>query len=390
MKSKCGWIPRLQKRSTLRLCSILAITTSFIIPSAFGTPALTGGIVSNALSESAADALWHELERLAGAEGMSDDNLQSLAISVSRLAASSLPKAHLDRLRELALEFYERFPSDSRTPFLRRALLKWDEKDAISPFFDAIRDVLIQKRRSTEGYWDFEKRTDKLFSSSSGVNVDSLDEARRLEVEFHQLRLAIRSTHPDPAAERAIYARIKKGRSPLLDELIAGRDRFLALRETPLNLALGLLAGDTVISLASLRGRVVLLDFWSLSCAGCITTMPRLQTFYEKYRRRGVEIVGVCLISQDDPEKQAAEKQRAIEVLNKQGATWPEAAMVGSQAISAFLRRYSLGGVPQIWLLDQQGRIVFELDSRNDLYGPRAGQSRLELAIEELLPTPAK
>jgi cytochrome c biogenesis protein CcdA/thiol-disulfide isomerase/thioredoxin len=47
------------------------------------------------------------------------------------------------------------------------------------------------------------------------------------------------------------------------------------------------------LSLASLRGRVVLVDIWTYSCINCLRTLPHLKTWYERYQRSGLEIVGV-------------------------------------------------------------------------------------------------
>ncbi len=44
---------------------------------------------------------------------------------------------------------------------------------------------------------------------------------------------------------------------------------------------------------ASLRGKVVLVDFWTYSCINCIRTFPNLKRWYEKYRPMGFEIIGV-------------------------------------------------------------------------------------------------
>jgi len=51
--------------------------------------------------------------------------------------------------------------------------------------------------------------------------------------------------------------------------------------------------GDRPLSLRSLRGRVVLVDFWTYSCINCIRTLPYLEAWDKRYRRDGLTIVGV-------------------------------------------------------------------------------------------------
>jgi cytochrome c biogenesis protein CcdA/thiol-disulfide isomerase/thioredoxin len=47
------------------------------------------------------------------------------------------------------------------------------------------------------------------------------------------------------------------------------------------------------LSLAALRGRVVLIDFWTYTCINCIRTLPYLKAWDQRYRRAGLTIVGV-------------------------------------------------------------------------------------------------
>src|SRR5919197_1895247 len=51
--------------------------------------------------------------------------------------------------------------------------------------------------------------------------------------------------------------------------------------------------GDRPLSLSSLRGKVVLVDFWTYSCINCLRTLPHLEAWYDTYRRYGFTIVGV-------------------------------------------------------------------------------------------------
>jgi len=52
-------------------------------------------------------------------------------------------------------------------------------------------------------------------------------------------------------------------------------------------------AGNTPITLASLKGKVVLVDFWTYSCINCIRTIPHLNDWYQRYADKGFVIVGV-------------------------------------------------------------------------------------------------
>lgn len=51
--------------------------------------------------------------------------------------------------------------------------------------------------------------------------------------------------------------------------------------------------GDRPLTLASLRGRVVLVDFWTYTCINCIRTLPYLKAWDAAYRSQGLTVVGV-------------------------------------------------------------------------------------------------
>ena len=47
------------------------------------------------------------------------------------------------------------------------------------------------------------------------------------------------------------------------------------------------------LTLASLRGKVVLVDFWTLGCYNCLNTLPYVTGWYEKYKDQGLVVIGV-------------------------------------------------------------------------------------------------
>ena len=49
------------------------------------------------------------------------------------------------------------------------------------------------------------------------------------------------------------------------------------------------------VTMDSLRGKVVLVNFWATSCPGCIKEMPALVKVYNKYHEQGLEIIAVAM-----------------------------------------------------------------------------------------------
>lgn len=52
-------------------------------------------------------------------------------------------------------------------------------------------------------------------------------------------------------------------------------------------------SGDKPLSLAALRGKVVLVDFWTYSCINCQRTLPHVEAWYRRYAKDGFVVVGV-------------------------------------------------------------------------------------------------
>jgi thiol-disulfide isomerase/thioredoxin len=42
-----------------------------------------------------------------------------------------------------------------------------------------------------------------------------------------------------------------------------------------------------------LRGKVVVIDFWTYSCINCVRSLPYVQAWHEKYKARGLVVIGV-------------------------------------------------------------------------------------------------
>ncbi|HSR93273.1 MAG TPA: cytochrome c biogenesis protein DipZ [Solirubrobacterales bacterium] len=108
---------------------------------------------------------------------------------------------------------------------------------------------------------------------------------------------------------------------------------------------------DRPLTLRSLRGRVVLVDFWTYSCINCLRTLPYLTAWDRRYRRDGLTIVGVH--SPEFPfEKDAGNVEEAIE---RNGIEYPVAQDNDLATWSAYGNQYW----PAEYFIDAQGRVRF-------------------------------
>jgi peroxiredoxin len=103
------------------------------------------------------------------------------------------------------------------------------------------------------------------------------------------------------------------------------------------------LAGDSV-SLADLRGRVVLLNLWATWCAPCRHETPFLQSLQEAREEEGLTIVGVSMDTGDA-------RDQVVDFVTEYGVTYPillDPQMRGMDA-------YRVLGLPASFLIDREG-----------------------------------
>lgn len=112
------------------------------------------------------------------------------------------------------------------------------------------------------------------------------------------------------------------------------------------------------LTLAGLRGRVVLVDFWTFSCVNCVRTLPHLRALYHADRAAGLVVVGVHS-PEFDFEKSPANVAAAVSRL---GVDWPVALDSEMQTWNAY------GNLvwPAEYLIDQSGRIAYTHQGEGD------------------------
>ena len=101
------------------------------------------------------------------------------------------------------------------------------------------------------------------------------------------------------------------------------------------------------LSLKSLRGHVVLLNFWAVNCPPCRIEMPELEQIHRRYRGRGLRVIGV---TEMDPTRDQA--RRFIE---EAGVTYPILLDPGARIGDL----YALEAHPTTLVIDADGRVRF-------------------------------
>ena len=103
-----------------------------------------------------------------------------------------------------------------------------------------------------------------------------------------------------------------------------------------------------VVSLSSLRGKTVLIDFWASWCKPCRLENPHVVRLYNEYRDLGFEVYGVSL----DKNKQAW-----VNAIQQDGLEWIHVSDLQFWN-SAAAKLYNVNSIPQTFLIDEDGKII--------------------------------
>jgi thiol-disulfide isomerase/thioredoxin len=135
------------------------------------------------------------------------------------------------------------------------------------------------------------------------------------------------------------------------DKPLAASDKLATVNTSPVapELASGTWINSAPLTIKELRGRVVLIDFWTFGCYNCRNTLPAVKTWDTRYRGQGLTIIGV-----HTPE---LDTERDLENVRREVADLQIRYPVLTDNDYATWKAYKVEGWPTMFLLDKSGHI---------------------------------
>jgi peroxiredoxin len=209
------------------------------------------------------------------------------------------------------------------------------------------------------------KANDKEAAARLEHQADSLDEAIKTQVYGQFLAknpgspLAIYALreyagyYMDPAKVDPVFAKL-----PASVKATPSGAAFAAELETARKTSIGRMAidftqNDTLdrpVSLASFRGKYLLVDFWASWCGPCRRENPNVVKAFNNYKDKNFTILGVSL---DRP----GQKEAWLKAINKDGLTWNHVSDL-KWWDNAVAKQYGIRAIPANILIDPQGKII--------------------------------
>ena len=102
-----------------------------------------------------------------------------------------------------------------------------------------------------------------------------------------------------------------------------------------------------MVSLNSLKGKVVYIDIWATWCIPCINEVPSLQKMEEHFKGKDIAFVSICIKDREKLWKKMVKEKgfTGIQVFDEKGD-------------SSFIEQYGVASIPRFILIDKEGKII--------------------------------
>jgi len=280
----------------------------------------------------------------------------------------------------------ELYKADPKNPKLKTLLpQRWQAlmssptgiDNALKSEIDAVADHSEDAALKTEAlFWRVAVafRSGQADSPETKKAAEAFFQAAPKDERGSQILAALAGQSDDPAKQSALYKRILKDYpdSPSA-KMVEGKLKRLDSVGKPFDLEFTDAVKGSEVSMKTLKGKVVVVDFWATWCGPCVAEMPNMKKLYAEYKDKGVEFIGVSL----DQPKEAGGLDALKKFVAEHEITWPQYYQ-GKGWESDFSRSWGINSIPAVFVVDADGKL-YSLEARG----------KLDKLIPELLNKPA-
>lgn len=356
-------------QTSAQTAAVLDDTTAAVLPAE----------IMDEVPRTEADVAWAAVEKAAqppeypdewSLKQPSKEDIAAFEKSNSELAAKAADKAR---------EFYKKYPADARAEEARQQEYRLLSVAVQLGATNRLKDVqALEADRLKDPNLDEDSRLElrmqqvqrSMAATKDAKPAERLTElektARTLQKEFPkrpEIQMLLLSTAEGWLSEnrvenaRALAKEVAGAEST--PEIKEGAEDLLKKMERlnkPLNLKFKAVDGREV-DVQTMKGKVVLVDFWATWCGPCIKELPNVKAAYERLHTKGFEIVGISFDQDQD---------KLVSMIEREKMPWPQHFESGGQ--NKFGQEFGITGIPTMWLVDKKGNLR-DLNAREDLAG---------------------
>ena len=222
---------------------------------------------------------------------------------------------------------------------------------------DSINDIYKKAADKKEDESTLDKLKERLQRPYDEVVIKRIDFARNFLKANHTSPAAISATQfLDPAREPDLFIMLDTSLTRLFPKNKYVNDFHARYSDLAKKLPIGIEAPDIIaqnpigkrVSLSSLRGKYVLIDFWASWCRPCRIESPNMVNLYKKYKNKGFEIFSVSLDK---------DKQEWIRAVYNDKLSWTHVSDL-KEWKSPFIAAYYIQAIPYTCLIDKNGKVL--------------------------------
>ena len=236
-----------------------------------------------------------------------------------------------------AEEMIEEIKNVSLGPFDRS---KQNDESYVQSYIAARNEAVAKQAKLAEAFADAYPDHAMAADMLMGAAQMTQDPAHATE-----LYRRIAAKYPDSEAAQAAAGQIKRADA-------VGKPFEISFTDA--------VSGEKVTS-ESLKGKVVVVDFWATWCPPCVADLPEMKRIYAEYKDKGVQFVGVSL---DAPEAQGG-KDKLMSFVKQNEVSWPQYYQ-GNGWQSEFSSSWGINSIPALFVVDADGKLV-STEARGEL-----------------------